>query len=54
MLAEIGLVFLGIITLMMIRVPVAMCFGAGALVLLAISGTDPVWALTQALHRQRT
>ena len=50
MLAEIGLVFLGIITLMMIRVPVAMCFGAGALVLLAISGTDPVWALTQALH----
>jgi len=49
-IVEIGLVFLGVIFLMVIRLPVAMSFAAGAIVLLAISGTNPVWATTQSLH----
>ena len=44
------LVFLAMIGLMILGVPVGMCFGAGAIILLGIYHIDPAWAVMQALH----
>ena len=50
MLLEIGLVLLGVVLLMILGLPVGLCFGAGGIVLLFISGMAPQWAISQTFH----
>ena len=44
----IGLVIIGIVILMLLRVPVGFAFGAGALALMAVYNVDPNWAMPSA------
>ena len=50
MLLQIGLIFLGIVALMLIGLPVGLCFGAGAIILLPLAGIAPQWAMSQSFH----
>ena len=50
MLLEIGLVFLGIIIIMLLGTPVAAAFCIGSIVMVALTGLDLGWVGSQAFN----
>jgi len=53
LLLTIGLVFIGLVILMVLGVPVGLCFAAGAIILLYAANVDPLWAIQQAFQLQQ-
>ena len=50
MLAEIGIVFLVMVALMILGLPVGVCFAGGGVILLLLANIGPSWALEQSFH----
>lgn len=48
MLLQIALIIVGIVALMLLKVPIGFAFGTGAVVMMLVFGIDPQWAMPSA------